>query len=74
MSGGTFERFVTILRLFGQGLIEGENGLTEMKVPGKKNKVTKVITFIETVSVFVLTAMLFMSAAIFSILNVEALE
>ncbi len=44
-----------------------------MKVPGKKNKVTRVMTFIETVSIFVLRAMSFMSFVIVSMLFVEYL-
>ena len=47
---------------------------TEIKVPGKKNKVTKVITFIKTVSVFVLRAILCISMVSFSILNVDMLD
>ena len=47
---------------------------TEIKVPGRKHKVTKVITLIETVSVFVLSAMWFISTAILSILTVEVLD
>ena len=45
-----------------------------MNVPGKKNSVTRVITFIETVSVFVLSAISFISVAIFSKLSVETLD
>ena len=45
-----------------------------MKVPGRKKRVTKVITFMDTVSVFVLIAMSFISNAIFSIFSDEALD
>lgn len=42
-----------------------------MKVPGKKNKVTSVIIFIETVSVFVLRAISLISFVIISIFLVD---
>lgn len=45
--------------------------LTAMKVPGRKNKVTKVIIFIETVSVFVFRAISLISFVICSILSVD---
>ena len=45
---------------------------TEMKVPGRKNNVTSVIIFMETVSVWVLRAMSFISLVIFSMLEVDA--
>lgn len=35
---------------------------TEIKVPGRKNSVTSVMTFMETVSILVLRAMSFMSS------------
>ena len=54
-------------------LTEREMRPTDMKVPGKKNKVTSVMTFIETVSIFVLRAMSFMSSVIVDMLCVENL-
>ena len=46
---------------------------TDIKVPGRKNKVTSVMTFMETVSIFVLRAISFMSSVIVTILFVEYL-
>ena len=46
---------------------------TEMNVPGRKNRVTSVMTFIETVSIFVLRAMSFMSSVMVTMLSVEHL-
>lgn len=51
-----------------------KNGLTAMKVPGKKNNVTNVIIFIDTVSVFVLRAISLISLVIFSIFLVDFLD
>ena len=48
--------------------------LTEMNVPGKKNNVTTVMIFIDTVSVFVFRAMSFISFVMLSMLRVEALD
>lgn len=45
--------------------------LTEMNVPGKKNSVTTVIIFIDTVSVFVFLAISFISFVMFSMLSVD---
>ena len=45
---------------------------TDMNVPGKKNSVTSVMIFMETVSVFVLRAMLFISSVISFIWRVES--
>lgn len=45
--------------------------LTEMNVPGKKNSVTTVIIFIDTVSVFVFLATSFISFVMFSMLSVD---
>ena len=47
---------------------------TEMKVPGKKNNVTTVMIFIDTVSVFVFNAISFISLVMLSMLRVEALD
>ena len=46
---------------------------TEMNGPGRKNRVTSVMTFIETVSIFVLRAMSFMSSVMVTMLSVEHL-
>ena len=54
-------------------LTNREMRLTDMKVPGKKNKVTSVMTFIETVSILVLRAMSFMSSVMVNMLLVESL-
>lgn len=52
-------------------LIHGKRSPTDIKVPGRKNKVTSVMTFMETVSIFVLRAMSFISSVIVTILFVE---
>jgi hypothetical protein len=46
---------------------------TEVNVPGRKNRVTSVMTFIETVSIFVWRAMSFISSVIVQMLFVEYL-
>lgn len=43
-----------------------------MNVPGRKNRVTRVIIFMETVSVFVFLAMSFISLVMCSIFFVDA--
>lgn len=44
---------------------------TDMKVPGKKKRVTSVMIFIDTVSVFVLRAISFISPLMLSMFFVE---
>lgn len=51
-----------------QMLTEWKMEPTEMNVPGRKKRVTSVITFIETVSIFVLRAMSFISSVIVTML------
>ena len=46
---------------------------TDIKVPGRKNKVTTVMTFMVAVSILVMRAMSFMSLVIVTMLFVEYL-
>lgn len=56
-----------------QMLTERKTRPTEMNVPGRKKRVTSVITFIETVSIFVLRAMSFISPVMVTMLLVDLL-
>jgi hypothetical protein len=68
-----YAKICIIVVLHRIGLTARKMRLTEVNVPGRKNKVTSVMTFIETVSIFVLRAMSFISSVIVHMLFVEYL-
>lgn len=58
----------------GKHLIQPVMSHTEINVPGRKNSVTRVMIFIDTVSVLVFRAISFISTVICSMLIVDALD
>ena len=54
-------------------LTERNMRLTEINISERKNRATGMMTFIETVSIFVLRAMSFMSFVMVTMLSVEHL-